>query len=510
MKRVENIHINGIIFSIEDDAYAGLSAYIDALNKYFKHEQGGNEIMFDIESRIAELFTERPGGTGKVITAEDVLHVTEVLGAIEDITGTGDNSEASEQSKQEKTIRRLYRDLDRRCIGGVCAGISHWTGIHSAFFRILFVVLLPIIPISLLVYIILWISVPKAETTAQKLEMHGKPVNISNIEKNIKRQLSDSDSKLNRSIRQVTTDIENFLNEFGDIINRFFGIGLRMLCIFAGIFLILCGLSTIVGMICLYFMQDIFFGHLVEWDLLSFNELFKYIATPLSYHILSTCVWLIAALMAFALIFWGMKLMVNFKLKYHAGHIALFLAWFCALITAIVLITGEALRFSSHGSLQEKEITVQADTLYLTAIPFPQLASNPAGMYFDKKRKCFYGKPRIHIMKSDDEQIKVAIRKQARGSNKPEAHSHAENISFVVGVKDSAIVFPSFFGVTPTDAWKFQQVDVFLRLPVGTAVVFGDNVLSFLREWNRWGLRHGDNIRIMTEERGLQPPVEKK
>ncbi|MDR0714050.1 MAG: PspC domain-containing protein [Bacteroidales bacterium] len=499
MKRVENIHINGIVFNIEDDACAGLSAYIDALDKYFRHEQGGSEIMADIESRIAELFAERAGGTGQVVTAEDVANVIEVLGAIEDITGANGSAETAEPPKQEKTVRRLYRDPDRRCIGGVCAGVSAWMGIHPAILRILFVLTFFLFfhsGISILVYVILWISMPIAKTTAQKLEMQGKPVNISNIERNIKNQLSDADLS---SLRQ-------FFNESGNMINRFFGVCVRILGILAGIFMISCGLCAIAGITVLPFIENLLFNHLVEWDLLTFNELLKYIITPSSLRILTVCLWLIWIITVFALVFWGMRLVIRFQIRYYAGHAALFVIWLCAIVVAVVFGSREALRFSLHNSLNEPETFLQADTLYLKTTPSPKLSGNPAGMYFDRENKCFYGAPDIHILKSDNDRIRLDVRKQSQGENKLEAYNNAENICFNVDVKNSTVVIPRFFGVAPADTWKFQQVDVFLYLPEGTVVVFDDDALCFLR---RRGVRKKDNIRVMTEKQGLQPIVEK-
>jgi len=159
MKRVETIHINGIVFSITDDAYIKLNSYLDILSKKFESEQEGEEIIADIEARISELFTEREGGVSRVVTLEDVVAVIETLGAPEDIVDTdtvGGSTPPPRPPQTEKPPKRLYRDPDHRYLGGVCAGIAAWLGINPLVVRLVFLCLIIAWGISLGLYFLLF------------------------------------------------------------------------------------------------------------------------------------------------------------------------------------------------------------------------------------------------------------------------------------------------------------------------------------------------------------------
>jgi len=346
MKRVETININGIVFSIDDDAFAKLSSYIDVLGKNFENEHGGREIIADIEARISELFAEREGGVSRVVTVEDVIKMIETLGTPEDISGADAeetiNDEKPPRSPQpQKQMKRLYRDTDKRYLGGVCAGLGAWLGIRPVIVRLIFVLLLllpihgfkhfsillgPGFNILILIYIILWIIIPKAKTTAQKLEMRGEPVNISNIEKNIKESFSDPSLK---------NSFRNFLNEAGAFFGSIFGIFGRIICFILGLCMFCLGIGFIV-LFSLFFMQDIIFSNYLGWNLLSFSELLQNIISPAAYAILKIYAIIVVVLFIFALLFWGLKLMLDFKLRYKQLHVVLFVIWIVAIVAGII------------------------------------------------------------------------------------------------------------------------------------------------------------------------------
>jgi phage shock protein PspC (stress-responsive transcriptional regulator) len=125
------------------------------------------------------LFAERTGVTKQVITLTDVDEVIRTMGDPHVIGGTSEESGPSSRESR-RTTKRIYRDPDDRMIGGVCGGLAAYTNIDPVIMRLIFVVLL-FMGIGALAYIILWIVVPEARTTAQKLEMRGDSVNASNI-----------------------------------------------------------------------------------------------------------------------------------------------------------------------------------------------------------------------------------------------------------------------------------------------------------------------------------------
>ncbi|WP_297097512.1 PspC domain-containing protein [uncultured Draconibacterium sp.] len=185
MKKTLTINISGTIFHIEEDAYEELQKYMVVLKNYFGKDDEGNEIFADIEARIAEIFTEKTGGKNQAITLEWVEELIETLGTPENFSEEAGEEEPLAGQKTRK--RKLYRDPEQTVLGGVCGGLAVYFNMDPVVIRLI-VVLLALITsgAGMLVYLILWIIVPKAVTTSQRLEMRGEEVTIKNIEKFLK------------------------------------------------------------------------------------------------------------------------------------------------------------------------------------------------------------------------------------------------------------------------------------------------------------------------------------
>lgn len=173
MKQVININFHGRVVPIEVSAYEKLKAYTDSLGRHFRKEEGGEEIINDIEGRIAELFQERLKEGATCITDEHVEAVIQSMGRPEEF----DEGAQSETTEEEKTqtgdqtkstpfqqAKRLYRDENDKVVGGVCSGIANYFGIDVVIVRVIFVLLF-FTGIGVLPYIILWIAVPSSATT---------------------------------------------------------------------------------------------------------------------------------------------------------------------------------------------------------------------------------------------------------------------------------------------------------------------------------------------------------
>src|SRR6476660_7670927 len=135
MKKIININLSGRVIPIEDSAYEKLQGYIESLRRYFVNEEGRDEIINDIESRIAELMNEKIRKGADRITDDDVNEIIASMGRPEDFeaegaetigtTGTSQQSNQQQDSYTEKKPRgRLYRDTNDKFIGGVCSGIA--------------------------------------------------------------------------------------------------------------------------------------------------------------------------------------------------------------------------------------------------------------------------------------------------------------------------------------------------------------------------------------------------
>ena len=194
MKITVSINLGGYSFNIDEDAYTELKRYLKNLELHFADEESSSEILTDIESRMAELFRGKLTAYKQVITIDDVNQVISVLGTPEDIS---DNEKRSAGDKfSTPGYNRMYRDPDRRIIGGVCSGMGAYWNIEPWIVRVIFLILAMMGGLGILIYLILYIVLPEAKTTAQKIEMKGDPVNIHNIKNFVKQEFNTVTKKM--------------------------------------------------------------------------------------------------------------------------------------------------------------------------------------------------------------------------------------------------------------------------------------------------------------------------
>ena len=222
MKKTLTANIAGTVFHIEEDAYEQLQRYLASIRANFSGSAGADEIMGDIEARIAELFTERLQGRSVVMTA-DVDHVKGVLGQPEDFAGEEEGAGAAPSrgllssgseagATEHRKHRRLFRDMDDHWVGGVISGLAAYIGTDPLWVRIAFI----IVTIAGwgtpgLIYILLWILVPPASTAGEKLEMRGEPVTVDNI----KRVFDEGAEKVKQGGERVAEEAKNVGKNWG-------------------------------------------------------------------------------------------------------------------------------------------------------------------------------------------------------------------------------------------------------------------------------------------------------
>ncbi|MFZ1686343.1 MAG: PspC domain-containing protein [Flavobacteriales bacterium] len=186
MKKTVTANISGTVFHIEEDAFLKLGRYLDSIRAKFTGTDGREEIMTDIEARIAELFQQRLEGRN-VVSIADVEHVIGIMGQPEDYDteeGAG-TSAAAGGFDPTRTRKRLFRDPDDKWLGGVLGGVAAYLNMEVLWTRIIFLLLL--FPLSFgslaVVYVLMWILVPRADSTADRLQMRGEAVNVDNIKR---------------------------------------------------------------------------------------------------------------------------------------------------------------------------------------------------------------------------------------------------------------------------------------------------------------------------------------
>ena len=180
MKEITRIHLAKTPFSVEVDAKKSLDQYLDSIQKNMNAEP---EAMREIEARMVELLAERGVLKDGVISHDDILVVQQQMGEPQDFAdGEMPETVDTAETNASKPTKRLMRDPDNAILGGVCAGIAAYWGINPLWVRLLFI-FSPFITFgtSLLIYIVLWISMPEAQTAAEKLQMRGEEVTLDSL-----------------------------------------------------------------------------------------------------------------------------------------------------------------------------------------------------------------------------------------------------------------------------------------------------------------------------------------
>ncbi len=218
MQRIIQINIGGRVIPIEEDAYMALKDYIASLERQFANEEGKDEIIQDIEYRIAELFGIRLSGGAAAIDREDVKKLTDTLGHASDIGGTRHlpvRYEAQKQQQQNSTrsnngARRLYRNPYDKMLGGVCGGLGAYFDVDVVIVRLVFVACFFLALIGPIAYIIAWAIIPLARTPEELSYMgDGEPMNFHDIARNMGEELQD----LKKRGEQMSRELRDFFSK---------------------------------------------------------------------------------------------------------------------------------------------------------------------------------------------------------------------------------------------------------------------------------------------------------
>lgn len=198
MNKIINVNLGGYPFTIDENAYQHLSGYLDTIHNHFRNSEGYEEITGDIESRMAELFSEKLKGN-KIISLQSVKDVIKVMGTPEDFGATSETMEtaaAAAASGEGKVHKRFFRDSEDKILGGVASGMTAYFGLKDPLWLRLGFLIAFISGFGILVYIVLWILAPETASAADRLAMRGEPININNIAKTVEDEIDGVGERL--------------------------------------------------------------------------------------------------------------------------------------------------------------------------------------------------------------------------------------------------------------------------------------------------------------------------
>ena len=492
MKKTVIVNINGIIFHIDEDAYAKLSAYLDALHRYFGQQSEGKEIVSDIESRIAELLQPLINDAKQSVTIDDIEGIIETLGKPEDIAGEETQENEPTAKEQEPATsrthgRRLYRDNDNSVIGGVCSGISAYFDIDPVIMRIIFLALIFAGGVSLIIYPILWIVIPAARTASQKLEMRGENVTVNNIERAYHSSGQTDENHLGGRIR-------SFLNDVFAIFGKVFYACWRIMAFLVGIFLIGISVIVMISLIAAIFFNKFYMDELTMNSGISVKDFLNFIVTPAESTWLLIIFFIIIFIPLTGLIYAGLKMVIRFKAKDKWAVLSASLLWIAAIIVGFMLIISHVNNYRAEGSTKEmvtipapKNNTLNVCTLYKdNNDPFSKPYYPPQGMFLIRTRSDkseILGVTRVDIEKSDKSYAEMEIVREARGASLEEATAASKQIKTVYSLSDSVISIQPTFALNQ-GKWKFNSAKIKLHIPVGMRIYLVPNIARLLDNVN--------------------------
>ena len=199
MTQTISINLGGLLFHIDDEAYEILKSYIQAIERQFIDEKEKRDIIQDIEARLAELFSGKIDRQKDLIRVDDVNTVIKIMGEPHDFVDDDEESQkdSSNNYRKERASKRMYRNPDERILGGVCSGLGAYFNTDTWIFRAIFIVFSIFFFAGVIIYLILWIAIPDAKTSAQKLEMRGEPITVENIKNTVKSEFESVKKKMN-------------------------------------------------------------------------------------------------------------------------------------------------------------------------------------------------------------------------------------------------------------------------------------------------------------------------
>ena len=496
MKKTVNINLAGTFFHIDEDAFAKLSRYLEAVKKSISDPVGGDEIIQDIEARIAELFSEKLEISTQVISTRELDAIIKIMGQPEDYIMDEDaaqtNSATGNQTKGETTSnKQLFRDSDNKFIAGVCSGLGHYLGLEVIWVRLFWIFLSFVTTgFGVIAYLLFWILVPGAETTSEKLKMTGEPINISNIEK----KFNEGYQKVSQNIKNVDYDkyeekikkgSASFFDSLSAILSTVFKIGIK----FFGLLIVIAGL---LGLISILIGMTVF-GTFGIYDTgvtgMDIYQLIDTTNTPI--WIITLIITLIAGIPLLLLFILGLKIMFpNIKSIGTPVKITLTILWIAAISILIILGARQAIdrafenNFSTQTPLSINMQTPLKLSMYNND-KYSFEAYRRSGLEIKPDaigNKVLYSSDIRLIVRSTDEKVgKIVLNKIASGKDYKQAKARAQAIDFKYNFNKNTneLILDGYFLTDITNKYRDQQIEVILYLPVNTRLIAATNTRSF-------------------------------
>ncbi len=504
MNKTININLGGIFFHIDEVAYKKLRLYLDAIRRSLSDDpQGRDEILKDIELRIGELLSERIKDTRQVVNENDIDEITKIMGKPEDYLVDEEIFDDEPKYRTKSKSKKLFRDGEDKFLGGVSSGLAHYFGIDTLWVRLAWVLLVVAgFGTGIPIYILLWILIPESQTTAEKLQMKGEAVNISNIEKKIREEFQDVTTRVKDGVHDVTEKVKSSkfkrnveskaksgMQDFIDTLGKIFIAIFSVFGKFVGALLIFIAAVTLIGLLIGAFSWGSF-------EVLGFGDDFVHYPTFFFDSMLPS--WLLAVFtfivvgIPFVILFMiGLRILSsNVKSFSTTTKLSLLGVWIIALLglgfAAINFATQKA--YDGVFNQTEEMYIVENDTLNVKMIGDDNLSnrSELRRRYYTENvfdgdvQKLYSTRINVDIRQTDNLNAFVKIRKESEGKNRQNANSAAESMEYQFNLNDNNLELNGYFLSEMKSIIKDQLIDITIYLPINSIVYLDKSTSTFL------------------------------
>jgi len=386
--------------------------------------------------------------------------------------------------------------MDNKFIAGVSSGLGHYFNIDALWIRLMWIVLVLLgFGTPILIYILLWILIPEAISTADKLKMTQEPINISNIEKKIKDELNKASEKIkdvdyDKHMDNAKKGASGFFTTIGKI---FVGI-FKVFGKFFGILLIIISLSTLIGLIAGLFTTGTFGLVWGNHELMDYVTVVNIGDTP--FWLISLLTLFVVGIPFFVLFILGLKLLIdNLKSIGNVAKIILFVVWLFSIIALGIIGLRQATEQAYDGEfIAEQILPVQrGDTLkiaMLTKNRYEHRSRRGNGFEIklnENDEKVIYSNDVRLIVRSTKDSIgSIFIEKKSEGNSFIDAKNRAEAIDYNYTFENNTLTLDGHFTTSVEQKYRDQEVEFIVYLPEGTILWADENTYSYHRNDRRY------------------------
>ena len=482
MKKTNTINLGGIIFHVDEDAFTQLQNYLNAIRSYFSTSDGQEEIVADIESRIAEIFQEK---NISIITTIQVDDVISIMGKPEDY-GDGEHDEKiTKPLVKEQRTRKIFRHPDDKILGGVCGGLGAYFNVDPVLFRLGFLLTMLIGGFGFFVYLILWVIAPLADRASDHLEMRGEPVTAETIGRAVASKIEDTVINENNQsmVRKILAGIGSVFGFCIEIFRLFFIVLGKFIKPLIGIIFLILGFVAALGLS--FFIIVSFSG--IDHEFQEMTNTFDSILEHFPLHQLFVFLGFILfmGIPLFQMIYLGIRMIFNMAKQSSAVKSTLLGMWVVGLILTIFFGIYGITHFWEDSRIEEMTTleNVKSDTLKI-------LLTAHDNFYWDERdlnvvetedgEHKLLSNVEMDVKRSPDSQYHLQVVKRSSARPFRDAKGYAENISYHYFLDSGKLQLDQYLEIPGEDPYQKQSVELTLLVPTGKSIYLDESLKYFI------------------------------